>query len=121
MLEENEKTTKVSQATYKRFFFSNPLNYVLLLLCFIVLCISEAIIIIFLRILADYINVFQNTSAIFGGDFGRFWGTLMALAIANTIFLIIKEFMLNMYLVICTSSVHDNMIKSFLRMPISFY
>ena len=73
---------------------------------FLVLCASEAIIITFLRILADYKFVSNGTSASFGGDFGRFWGTLGALALANMIVLAIKEFMVNMCLVLSTSVVH---------------
>lgn len=88
---------------------------------FLVLCLSEAIIIVFIRVLADYKFVANGTSANFGGDFGRFWGTLGALALGNMLVLAVKEFMVNMTLVVSTSKVHENMIKSFLRMPPSFY
>lgn len=51
----------------------------------------------------------------------KFWGTLGALAIANVLFLVLKEFMVSVCMIISTSYVHENMIKSLLRMPMSFY
>jgi ATP-binding cassette, subfamily C (CFTR/MRP), member 4 len=76
---------------------------------------------VFLRILADYKNVLAGTSDMFGDSFKNFWGILGLLALLNLIFLAVKEFLVNMCIVVSTTNVHENMIKSLLRIPASFY
>jgi hypothetical protein len=90
LLEKNETTTKVNADTYQRFFFADKLNCLLLPLAFMVLVISELIILAFLRILADYKNVQAGKSDWYAGDFTKFWGVLGFLAFLNLIFLVLK-------------------------------
>lgn len=75
----------------------------------------------FLRILADYDNVSNANSRFFDDDFGFFWGILAMLVVLHLIIVTLKYFMINMCIVRNCNKVHDHMIDSLLRSPMTFF
>ena len=69
-LKINQNATSVGCQTYGKFLFADKINYVLLPICFLLFLGTEAVILAYLRILADYENVVKGTSATYQNDFG---------------------------------------------------
>ena len=59
---------------------------------------SEGIITVYYRFLADFNSVKEGTSGVFGNNFSLYWGILAALVIFFFIALLIKYYCLNIAL-----------------------
>ena len=87
----------------------------------ILFLLSEGILTVYFRFLAQYDNVDNGTSSIFGNNFGAYWGALAALVAGYFIVLVIKYFVLNIAILLSSTSIHEKMIEAIVRSPGSFF
>ena len=107
--------------TYKDFFWSTSINYLLIPLTLLLFFMSEGIITIFYRIVADFGNVQEGTSSMFGGNFTLYWSILGGLVVLFFIALVIKYYCLAVTLLNASEANHLNMIQSIVRCPGKFF
>ena len=100
-----EKDVHVSWGTYKDFFYEAPVNCFLIPFTLILFLVSEGIITLYYRFLADFDTVKNGTSSLFS-SFGLYWGILAALVVLLFIALVIKYYCLNIALLKATEANH---------------
>ena len=93
-----EKDAKVTFRTYTDFFWETKANYFLIPVTLFLFLISEGIITVFYRFLADFDSVKEGTSGVFGNNFSLYWGILAGLVMFFFIALLIKYYCLNIAL-----------------------
>ena len=82
---------------------------------------SEGIVTVYYRFLADYDNVKAGTSVNFQNNFGLYWGILGLLIVLYSTVLVSKYFSLNITLLKASESIHEKMIESIVRCPGNFF
>ena len=92
--------------TYITFFFNNKFNWILVPLTIILFILSEVILALFLRLLAEYESVVEGNSYIFRGSLSSFWPFLTLLTLAYTVVLIVELFLLNLCIINSSSTAH---------------
>ena len=97
-----EKDAKVTLDSYKDFFWSHPTNTFLIPFTIAFFLISEGIITVYYRFLADYDDVKDGSSGIFGNNFGMYWGILVAIVILFFLALMVKYYCLHIALLKAT-------------------
>lgn len=83
--------------------------------------LSEGIITVYYRFLAEFDHIVAGNSIHFGGDFSHFWSALSLLVFLYFLSLVIKYFMLNSSILISSKSIHEDMIESTIRSPSHFF
>ena len=83
-----------------------PINCFLIPFTLILFLVSEGIITVYYRFLADFDSVKNGTSGIFNNNFGLYWGILAALVVLLFIALVIKYYSLNIALLKATEANH---------------
>jgi hypothetical protein len=101
-----EQHAKVSMSTYKNFFLAAPANYVVLPITLFLFVLSEGVITVYYRILADFDNVKLGVSSNFGANIGLYWGILAMLAGVYFVVYVIKFYMLYFTLLSASAAVH---------------
>ena len=96
-----EKDAKVTYQTYKDFFWSAPINCVLIPITLILFLVSQGVITVYYRFLADFDSVKNGSSGIFT-SFALYWGLLVAIVVVFFIALLIKYYCLNIALLKAT-------------------
>ena len=117
----DEKDAKVTVSTYVDFFWSTFSNYFLIPLALFLFLVSEGIITMFYRFLADFDNIKSGTSSTFGGNFGLYWGILGMLVLLLFIVMLLKYYLINIALLNASEANHDVMLKMIVRCPGNFF
>lgn len=97
-----EKDAKVTLDSYKDFFWSHSTNTFLIPFTIAFFLISEGIITVYYRFLADFDDVKNGSSGIFGNNFGMYWGVLVAIVILFFLALMVKYYCLHIALLKAT-------------------
>ena len=108
-------------STYGDFFWSTYSNYFLIPIAIVLFLVSEGIITMFFRFLADFGNVKTGTSSVFCGKFGLYWGILGMLVLMLFIVMLLKYFLINVALLNASEANHDVMLKMIVRCPGNFF
>ncbi len=101
-----ERESEVNASTYKRFFFSSKVNYVLVPLTILLFFVSESITTIYYRILASYDNVVAGKSLTFQSDLKGYWLIVGILVASYLVILITKYFAMNLTVLNASKSIH---------------
>ena len=115
-----DDNTQVSLSTYCKFFFISKVNYFLIPITVLLFILSEAIIAVYYRFLADIDNIEAGQSLTFISE-AIYWITLASILAILLVVLIIKFYMANLTVITNNSALHDKMIESVLFCPSSFF
>lgn len=121
LIKFNEKNAKVTIRTYVDFFWSTSSNYFVIPISILLFVISEGIMTVYYRFLADFNKVKTGTSSIFGDKFGLYWGVLGMLILFLFIVMVLKYFLINKALLNASEANHDIMLKKIVRCPGNFF